>query len=446
MRRDSTPDVNSVSTRSSDAAITKLGHDAIYAGVSFLNQVPPLRITTSVPWAPGIATTAASHASLRTPSPRQNQAPIVTVKKKVNEQVIHKQLPAPKYIHAPPPTSVDGAVVADDAVHDAPPPPPPTSAASRSRWIGMDVLAAARNSLLQHHVTTSVIERLTPNALQCCLVFLSPADLDINVVHVCRAWHLAVRISRLLCEKRFTFLYSGVDYDGKGIIKYLSEFYGCGRVGLASANYVAYPVPGKPQHARILQNPSVGTSPLVQVAEVQLLRKGRVESREESALNTGAMKRALLASRGSLHNILSLGVSHFETQTVPYAWVGVDFGPFTIRVSHYTIGSSTAFGANTPFPTGWELQGCVSVRNEDERRDWSLCQWHTLDQHYEFVGFAYPDKMSLTFKVKDEIALRWKALQRIRLVQTSRNTQWGYQLVCSGLEFYGNIFSSRIEK
>jgi hypothetical protein len=159
------------------------------------------------------------------------------------------------------------------------------------------------------------------------------------------------------------------------------------------------------------------------------------------------MLRGIEGLRGVLSNVLSLGVTHFVTEPCPFAWVGIDFGRFTVRVRHYTIGTSIGSKGTTaapstqhvPFPTSWELQGCIRVADERERDDWSVCKWHVLDQQIQSKRLC--DSRSATFEVRPEVASRWGAMQRLRLVQTARNSQWGHEFFVSGVEFYGSLFS-----
>ena len=291
----------------------------------------------------------------------------------------------------------------------------------------MDMLAAERNALMSQQKRAAAVSILPVHALQRCFAFLDSVTLDQFVVHVCERWHCAVRTSRSLQEARFAFLYSGADYDSRGMVAYLSKCHGEGRVGINSTA-AARSTACEPR------NPSTGVCPLLSLATVKALGGSAEEARR-----TPAERRGVQSLRGPLSNVLSLGVSHFATEPSPFAWVGIDFGDFTVRVLEYTFGTSRTIASHVPCPTSWELQGCVAVQSEAERSDWSLCRWHVLDQRSDVHVFS-DAKRSATFEVRPEVARRWGAMQRLRLVQTSRNLQWGHEFVVSGVELYGSLF------
>ena len=221
--------------------------------------------------------------------------------------------------------------------------------------------------------------------------FCDRTSLDECVVFVHRNWRAVVIASDDLMQRRFEYCFSGKDYDGLGIFRY---------IGVLSCLHTSS------REARtnncISANPLLAPAPLVSVEAVRLV--GCASKKEE---------------------FLSFGVSNFFTESIPFAWCGVDLKMFRVIIKNYTVGTSRAGGA---FPVEWELQGTTSASD-----NWGENCWVVLD--HQCGCFFDENVRSRTFPVEQkEIWFR-----KLRIVQTSRNSRWGHELLVSGFEVYGHL-------
>jgi hypothetical protein len=263
--------------------------------------------------------------------------------------------------------------------------------ASSSKWVEPCPASIRHHGARTFSICSKAIVRYV-------LGFCDSATLDVCCVHVCRDWHSIVSLDPQLQQQRMAFLHSGTDYDTNGILYYLGS-----RAGKAARR-------GK---STLYVNPATGPRPLVGVEYSQvLLTKGNSAGRREA--------------------FVAHGVGEFATESIPFAWVGVDFRSFRVRPTAYTVGISSAAGA--PKMTDWELQAC-----RDDGEDWAGHRWFVLDVR---SGWYFKDSPSATFTVPSAGQHR-EAWRKFRIVQTNRNSQWGHELCISGFEVFGNLFSTR---
>jgi hypothetical protein len=245
--------------------------------------------------------------------------------------------------------------------------------------------------------------------LQLILSFLSQSELADIAVLVNRTWCGAIRRSTELNGRRFAFNYSGVDYDGQGILSYL------GRRSAAAATM-----------ARFTTSKTAGSVDL----SVSLARARnpalalRPQVRAWCASFDGAIAPSALAEC-----LCGGSVGRFVTDKMPFAWVGVDLLEFGVVPTWYTLGGST--DADDPYPLQWELQATTTAGTS-----WDGADWVVLDRQMgDMLCRKGPTPPSKTFQV----TAKAQPFRRFRIVQTSANSHWGHELAVSGLELYGTL-------
>ena len=267
------------------------------------------------------------------------------------------------------------------------------------------------------HVGRCSILDLPTLVTQRVFEYADPEMLDLGIINVCRHWASSLVQSKELAKRRKMFVFSGQDYDGKGVLHYLATHCGHRLHNLVRTD-----------------NPSEGAAPPVKVACSVL--GADIPPNESNADSV----------RG-LHNITSFGPSHFQTPPMPYSWVGIDFGEFRVWPTHYTF--STSVRPQTAAPLEWELQGCLS----DERDvtltrkpvGWGDCAWVVLDRRATdcFDPSHAAHVKHATFDVPMSKLAGRGPMKKLRLVQIGRNTQWGTEFTVSGIEFYGQLYRRR---
>lgn len=302
--------------------------------------------------------------------------------------------------------------------------------------------------------TQSRAGSLPPTVLQVIFSYHAPAVLDDTVVFVCRKWYFAVRQSCALQKVRFEFVFRH-NYDGRGILYYLAS------------RRRSPPSPGE-----LIANPNAfnaacGLNPLVKVAAIPGIDSLRDRPQSTASSSSRALPpsprsprmakfQPTLQSNYELTNLCSFGPSRFMTANVPYAWAGVDFQDFCVDITAYTFSVNSEI--NSPFPLSWELQGCAAMTpDEDACSDWKCCTWHVLHKHDLTVAPPMAESPSLTTDRNHQLVPPpcfsatqrtlsftlekhlWGPMRRVRIVQTSRNSEWGHSLPISGIELYGKL-------
>lgn len=125
-------------------------------------------------------------------------------------------------------------------------------------------------------------------------------------------------------------------------------------------------------------------------------------------------------------------MARFQTDKLPFSWVGIEFVGFTVVPTAYTIGTSSH--PTDPYPKSWEFQATA-----DTAADWDSCTWLCLDKQLDgtFVPGSLPES-SRTYVLVP--CPNHRSYRRFRILQTAVNSQWGHELSVSGLEVYGNLF------
>jgi hypothetical protein len=336
--------------------------------------------------------------------------------------------------------------------------------------------------------------------LQKCFEYLPSTCLDGAVVHVCLRCYHAVRSSPTLTKLRFEFglprLLTQHSIDGAappwGILRYLASR----RVGptpaevvlqqqqsLAASNVVS-------DNASLL-NPCFRPNPTIQVVVVAPPRAEASGSWPQGPNSPSsyvpsppralrcAVSSAVTANQSSRRSVIissgnrgfapsehftSWGPSRFITPSIPYAWVGVELlQGYAVEVTGYAFCISDGSSA---FPTAWELQGSTVATAPSVRGEASAAVWTETAERWRVLHKVEPhvvhsaDRDSATqsstaaivaapFETGCRVATfhvrphRWGAMNRLRIVQTKRNSQWGHELPISGFEVYGSLSKGR---
>lgn len=276
---------------------------------------------------------------------------------------------------------------------------------------------------------------------------------------VCRRWLTVISDDVELRAQRFEF-YCPLEQSplsmfaatapsdrGGGILHYL-----CGvRPRQTRASLHLIDVTPTVAGVRIANVPETGSS-----SSLTVLRRQQMNSYEVLLRNAcERCDRILAPDRSSVAPVV--GVS---TDSVPFAWIGFDFGSLRVSPTHYTI--AVAGGSHEPVPRDWELQG-----SQGNLSDWGACDWHVLDaRHVGDAPVFGRFQTECTFPVVANVfshecrtvdadtpsprnqrerhpatspsatAFRFR---RLRIVQTSRNSHWGHQLHLSAVEFFGRL-------
>jgi hypothetical protein len=354
-------------------------------------------------------------------------------------------------------------------------------------------------------ITTSA-RRVAPRSLltlptvvlQKCVEYLPSTCVDGAVVHVCLRCYHAVRSSPTLTKLRFEFgvprLLTQHSVDGAapawGILRYLASR----RVGPTPAEVVLLQqttVSDAVSENATLLNPCFRPNPTIRVVVVAPPRAEasgtwpqgpnspssyvpsppralRCAVSSAFGANQSSRRGVMISSgnRGFAPNehFTSWGPSRFITPSIPYAWVGVELlQGFALEVTGYAFCISDGCSA---FPTAWELQGSTAATDSSIRGEASAALWTETAERWRVLHKVEPhvthraDRDSATqlstsaivaapFETGRRVATfhvrphRWGAMNRLRIVQTNRNSQWGHELPISGFEVYGSLSKRR---
>ncbi|CUG86226.1 unnamed protein product [Bodo saltans] len=364
---------------------------------------------------------------------------------------------------------------------------PPVTDAHGSMRSPLAISTSARRVAPRSLLTLPVV------VLQKCFEYLPPTCVDGAVVHVCLRCYHAVRSSPALTKLRFEFVVPSSSHNSSplspcdetpswGVLRYLATR----RVGPTPAEQVLQQKPylAATSDDATLANPCYRPNPCVLVV---VAAPPRAEA-SNSALPQGPLSpssylpsppRALRcvaysavtarASSSGNHGGLapnehftSWGPSRFFTPSIPHPWVGIEFVQgYAVEVTGYAFCISSGSSA---FPTAWELQGCSVASAPTVPETPSSAVWtetaerwrvlHKMESHHHnsndnnrsHAGHSSPKEGVVspfetgcrvaTFHVRPH---RWGPMNRLRVVQTRRNSQWGHELPISGFEVYGSL-------
>ena len=138
--------------------------------------------------------------------------------------------------------------------------------------------------------------------------------------------------------------------------------------------------------------------------------------------------------KGSVHDLVSYLPVELWTKSVPSSWFCVDLGKTRrLALTHYTLRHGGNYKGD--MLRNWDLQG------SNDKQGWVTLSRHTADHSlndvYAVCSWPVPNRFDTD---KNPPKYRF-----FRIIQTGHNSSHHNFLSLSGIEFYGELFTSNLE-